>query len=690
MRKIISAILISILVLPAFANTRFLEQKVISEKKIIKLQISSAQIVMAEEEIDRVAIVDPFIVDAKILEPTQMLVRAKQIGRTDMLIWEKGKALPSEYHLIVTPNLGNLGYELKLIDPRIEYQYVATSISSITDVSVSRDNVPGTANQARFAGAPGGGATDLDVGRIVLSGKVKNADQVAQAVTLAGAYVGDNGLEILTRKGGQINSGEDGGLGAGGGGAGGGAAGGGGGGGGTGGGGLGVSFGINNSFNYANKINNLHRGDIVVSNDKKVISYIEVDRDAQIEIAIRFFEISKTFNKRLSVSGSYEASPGSIALFSRLLRGQTPSVSNTLDFNDLRVFVDYLEERGEAKVLAEPTLMVTSGEPASFLAGGETPIVTSIATGAQAQQSISFEPFGIKLSVLPTLLEGNRIHLHVIPEIRNIDNTLTEFVTTDDAAGGIRPPAFSTRKTETQVEMEVGKSLVLSGLLSTNMNQTFSKTPGLGSIPILGELFKSKSFQKGESELFVTITPRIIMKNGNYQDSKAIARLEDQAADLYDRGHIGRELSVDKSILLLTPPDTRKEKRPRENYEQSVGVHDDEIDYLRTKSDAGVLDDINGRISAELIDEAIAKENVDILDIAISDLNYDQKRAEAAVATPSLNGYEADEAHNPYVPSELKFNGPPAYYEQDFLSAPTRSRDSIIRQLNNLNIKSKR
>ena len=302
----------------------------------------------------------------------------------------------------------------------------------------------------------------------------------------------------------------------------------------------------------------------MVSEERRVVSYLEIDRRQQIEIAITFFEINKDFDRNLGVQGS--AKFGEFQFFNRIAQGVTPTaVSQSFDFDDFKLFLNYLEERSEGRTLAEPTLIVTSGEPASFLAGGETPIVTSIATGAQAQQNIRFEPFGVKLSVLPTLLTENYVHLHVIPEIRNIDPNLTDFVSSGtDETSGIRPPAFRTRRTETQVEMEIGQTLILSGLLNDETLQNLSKTPGIGSIPILGDLFKSKSFQKNESELFITLTPRLITSNRDIKDSKRVAELGVRAKNFEKRAHIPRRLAHDESLLLLEPPDTKKEKFPSE------------------------------------------------------------------------------------------------------------------------------
>lgn len=692
---LLSIFLISISPLTGYSQTRFLNSQSF-DSQTITMSLSSAQVLVSEHPIENVAIIDPFIIDARIMESNQMLVRAKKIGQTDMLIWERGDVSPSQYSLVVTPNLRKLGEELKKIDERIEFKYIPTGSLSITNNTVISENSSGGTTPSLQGVVAGGsaiagnaGAAGADVGRIVLTGKVKTAEQIANAVVLAAAFVGDEGVEILTRKGGQLNqsaNGAAGGVGIGGasGGAGGGAAGGGGGNAGGGGGAAGGGgnagsssnlFSGSTNFQYANRQSNLHQSSVVTSTEGRVISYLEVDQNAQVEIVIKFFEINKTYNRRLSVASQINSR--NAAFLSRLARGQTPSVSQTLDFNDLKIFLDYIEERGEGRVLAEPTLVVTSGEPASFLAGGETPVVTSIATGATAQQNIRFEPFGIKLSVLPTVLDTDSIHLHVVPEIRNIDRSLTDFVSGTGDATGIRPPAFRTRRTETQVQMQIGESLILSGLINNENTQNIDKTPGLGSIPILGELFKSKSFQKGESELFIVLTPRLVEGGSNFTDRKKdLAIKSDFLADV---DHIKRDMTVDKSLLLLSPADTRREKIFVEESSKDaeiikkrdlVEVEEDLTD------DLSFIQSLPGLESAE--EELVADSNELYSEDKILDVVEIRDTSPGLTLLDVVEPLEAD-GFDDYVVEEVQLKSLPSY-----------TKDPIINKLRALNFRNKK
>jgi Flp pilus assembly secretin CpaC len=161
-----------------------------------------------------------------------------------------------------------------------------------------------------------------------------------------------------------------------------------------------------------------------------------------------------------------------------------------------------------ARVLSEPTLVTISGERAAFLAGGEIPILQSIATAGTAAQSVVFEPFGMRLNMIPILLENGTINLQVSPEERLLDrsNALNLFGTGTSAI-----PAFVTRRTQTTVELKPGQELFISGLVSSNHGRELTKTPIIGEVPVLGALYRSKAFSKNESELVVAVRPEVIL-----------------------------------------------------------------------------------------------------------------------------------------------------------------------------------
>ena len=173
---------------------------------------------------------------------------------------------------------------------------------------------------------------------------------------------------------------------------------------------------------------------------------------------------------------------------------------------DLGAAIRALQTRGLFESLAEPNLVAESGKEASFLAGGEFPVPVAQGSGNNLGITVMFKEFGVRLNFTPTVI-GNRVHLKVKPEVSSLDFANAVVL------NGFRIPALSTRRTETELELNNGQTFAIAGLLNNNMTQTLQKIPGIGDIPILGLLFKSKAAQKNRTELVVMITPEILSNN---------------------------------------------------------------------------------------------------------------------------------------------------------------------------------
>jgi pilus assembly protein CpaC len=171
---------------------------------------------------------------------------------------------------------------------------------------------------------------------------------------------------------------------------------------------------------------------------------------------------------------------------------------------DLGLLIRALQTQGLFESLAEPNLVAESGKEASFLAGGEFPIPVATGIGANVGISVTFKEFGVRLSFTPTVVGTDRIHLRVRPEVSLLDFSNAVVM------GGFRIPALTTRRTETELELRDGQTFAIAGLMNNTMTQTMSKVPGIGDIPILGYLFRSKAARKEQTELVVMITPIIL------------------------------------------------------------------------------------------------------------------------------------------------------------------------------------
>ncbi len=168
---------------------------------------------------------------------------------------------------------------------------------------------------------------------------------------------------------------------------------------------------------------------------------------------------------------------------------------------DVTAALDVAEQIGLITTLSEPNLTALSGETASFLAGGEFPIPVSEGLGSV---SIEYRDFGVSLAYTPTVLANGRISLRVRPEISELS---TQGAVT---LNGFQVPALTIRRTETTVELGSGQSFMIAGLMSNNSQNSIDKAPGVGDIPILGNLFRSRAYRKGETELVIIVTPYLV------------------------------------------------------------------------------------------------------------------------------------------------------------------------------------
>jgi pilus assembly protein CpaC len=179
--------------------------------------------------------------------------------------------------------------------------------------------------------------------------------------------------------------------------------------------------------------------------------------------------------------------------------------------------INLMEQKGDAIVLAEPVLACRSGGSAKFLAGGEVPLPITSSIGST---SVQFKPYGIKFEINPVLTESGSISARIMTELSTIDPVIK--------VGDL--PAFLSRQTETEVNLQEGETLVISGLITQDKSKTVDKLAGLADVPILGRLFQSKDFRESRSEMIVFVTPRFISPGNDLNrdmTERAARRLED-------------------------------------------------------------------------------------------------------------------------------------------------------------------
>lgn len=266
-----------------------------------------------------------------------------------------------------------------------------------------------------------------------------------------------------------------------------------------------------------NIVNLLRQPEGVASNQILLrVRFAEVSRSALTELGASFFTGPTGYKDYIARSTTQQFSaPGFDELSRTEVNGEVTSLEGKFTFSDfLNLFVFNTEQnvgtlikalstKGLFQSLAEPNLIAQNGKEASFLAGGEYPYPVAQGTGGNLAITIVFKEFGIRLRFTPTVVGGDLIHLKVAPEVSSLDFTNAV------VAQGFRIPALSTRRAETEVELRDGQTFAIAGLMNNSVTSQMQKIPGIGDIPILGLLFKSRALQKAQTELVVMITPQI-------------------------------------------------------------------------------------------------------------------------------------------------------------------------------------
>jgi len=251
------------------------------------------------------------------------------------------------------------------------------------------------------------------------------------------------------------------------------------------------------------------------------VKFAEVDRSAVLQLGVNLFAPGVGNTIALSQTGQFGAvsvtngTPATTTTngTTTTTTAAVPPTVNISDFLNLFVartdinigaVIRALQQKNLLQILAEPNLIAVNGKEASFLAGGEFPFPVVQPGNGFTAVSIQFKEFGVRLRFTPEIMPSGNIHLKVIPEVSNLDfaNGLS--------IQGFNIPALSTRRAETEFELQDGQSFAIAGLMDNRVTSLNNKVPWLGDIPIIGNFFKSKNVQKSKTELVVLCTVKKI------------------------------------------------------------------------------------------------------------------------------------------------------------------------------------
>ncbi len=270
---------------------------------------------------------------------------------------------------------------------------------------------------------------------------------------------------------------------------------------------------------------------------EKVVNMMGVGASQQVMLEVRFSEMTRQTAKQIGVNSAFTDNDGDFRggigndARDSLIR-TSPSGGPVIDLTsvtdtygtlatffrigDLNIggVLDALERKGLVTTLAEPNLVAMSGDTASFLAGGEFPIPVNRRTDDNRDTiTVEFKEFGVSLAFTPTVLADGVINLEVAPEVSSIDPTASINI------DGLLIPGLKTRRAKTTLELRDGETFAIAGLIRQDFEDTIRQFPLLGSLPIIGSLFRSSGFNREETELVITVTPRLV-KPGRPEDFK--------------------------------------------------------------------------------------------------------------------------------------------------------------------------
>lgn len=374
----------------------------------VKIPIFKSKNLKTKQPIHRVSVGNPAIADILILRSSELYIVGKQLGTTNVMIWDEEDNLVDVMNLEVTHDLNSLRKRLHQFLPNEEI------------------------------------GVQTSQGQLLVSGQSTSLSKMNTAIQLAQGYA----TAATTTK-----------------------------------------------------------------NKSVVINMISIGGGQQVMLEVTVAEVSTEVarnldaNTLLAFTGSDftgGAISGNSGIFPSIDSGIFASyLSGDMLFN---FTLDIAKSNGLAKILAEPNITALSGQKAEFLSGGEFPIPVPSEDGT----TIEYRDFGVGVSFVPTILDSGKINLSLKVLVSEISNVNSLGVSPIGSSAAIIVPSLIKRSAETTIELADGQSIAIGGLLSDNLRDSVSKVPGLGDIPILGQLFSSHEYISGQTELVIMVTPRLV------------------------------------------------------------------------------------------------------------------------------------------------------------------------------------
>ncbi len=435
---------------PSIAQTAIAVDGQQTVDKSVKVGLNKSLVIDLPRDARDILVSNPDIADAVIRTPRRIYVTGVKVGQSNVVVFDQAGQ--------------------QIVSLELEVEQDATALSKLLARLIPDSDIN----------------VEVVSDNIVLSGSVKNATDASRAQDIANIFV-NGGANVQAQQQNQASSS-------------------GGGSGGSGGSGVNVSLSTNQQ-----------------TPTSSVINMLNIEGNDQVHLKVTVAEVQRNIAKQLGISLNGNISIGNLTTCTAVSAVGGAACSSTgnpfavaskalsdnaltFGYNDgtssLTATLRALQQTGMIKTLAEPTLTAISGENASFLAGGEFPVPTG--RDQNGNITIQFKPFGVALAFTPVVLSEGRISLRVKTEVSELSQQGAV------GLGDFSIPSLKVRRAESTLELPSGGSMVLGGLLEDSVRQSIGAFPGLGKLPVLGPLFRSRDFQRDETELVIIATPYLV------------------------------------------------------------------------------------------------------------------------------------------------------------------------------------
>jgi len=479
----------------------------------IQVPLDKSRVIDLSQPAARISIANPAIADILAINERQIYINGKELGTTNMILWDDADRVQRQIGLEVTHDLQTLKEKLHQFLPRERIEVASAKGAIVLSGEVSSPTRLDAAMRLAqsFAGGAGGVINLLQVGgaqQVLLEVRVAEvqrnfAKQIG--VDFLGLYDGGSiKIDLLKNaNSGTLNqiSGSS----------------------------FNVGSGSNFDTNAGSSVNSSFGSDFSLNAGSRVDSESiygfgsETGSFSGSEVTNqRFFEgaagvvgenVASRFggNNSTSFGNSSSSNFGSRDIVRGLNLPSTGAVLEFLSGNFLgtTIALDVAEAQGLARILAEPNLTTLSGQQAQFISGGEFPVPVFSGSNDQEGTSIEFKPFGIEVSFLPIVLDRGLISLKVKVSVSELSDEAAVVVGASNVSSVTAIPSLRTRGAESTVEVPSGQTIAIAGLLNEVTRTSGDRYPGLGDLPVLGALFRSQQFQKRQTELVIFVTPKL-------------------------------------------------------------------------------------------------------------------------------------------------------------------------------------